>query len=193
MHWFDPSRTHEKKITMTNIKKICDLSWCKTHPACIFKNAQSVLKTDSYEVALGNQVNADIVICYQKENIGLTTNYDEIRQIDSVVKCNHIHWRNLANKKEVVRCSNIYCGTTDKITDHHLVPNPYRKGVAGQNKTIPLCWPCHQRVHHLKTNKQLALYYNTKSSVLNLLAEDKNFRVMRVLNVYHQEGLMAVA
>lgn len=82
---------------------------------------------------------------------------------------------------EVVRCSNIYCGTTERITQHHLVPNPYRKGIAGANRKIPLCWTCHSRVHRLRTNKQLAMYFNTKQTVLELLAEDIKFRLSRMM------------
>lgn len=83
-------------------------------------------------------------------------------------------------KKEMVRCSNIYCGTTKQITLHHLIPNPYRKGVVNGGRKIPLCWECHVRVHGLRLNRELAFGYNTKSAVLKLLEEDTEFRLYKM-------------
>lgn len=96
-------------------------------------------------------------------------------------------------KKEGIKCSNIKCGTDENITRHHLYPKAYRKGVAGRCHTIPLCDSCHKRVHRLKSNGQLATYYNTKSAIINLLAWDLPMRTMKVLRMYRETELMAVA
>ena len=93
--------------------------------------------------------------------------------------------------KVMIRRSNIYCGTLEKMTKHHLIPKPFR-----QRKTvekIPLCEDCHKKVHQLATNTQLANTYNTKQSVIELLGKDVKFRVQRMMNVYQNENLMAVA
>tara|TARA_Y100000389_G_scaffold53691_1_gene49544 strand:+ start:862 stop:1236 length:375 start_codon:yes stop_codon:yes gene_type:complete len=34
------------------------------------------------------------------------------------------------------------CGSIEKIQDHHIIPK-----VLGGTKTIPLCTPCHSKVH----------------------------------------------
>lgn len=247
-----------EKNAMSNFKKICDLSWCKMHNKCIFHNVESSLKADAYKVALGSKVNADIIICYQKEDIGLSNGSKvpakeivegEREILEPKPKCNQIHcesphcssvadirfndkvnlcyscldllrrWktnRELAvhfgqrhrlikllktlnelenpNKKEkVIRCANIYCGTTEAITRHHLYPKRYRQGLVGKCQTIPLCESCHKRVHWLKSNGTLATQYNTKGAIINLLASDVPFRTMRVLKVYDEMELMAVA
>jgi hypothetical protein len=83
-------------------------------------------------------------------------------------------------KTIVVRCSNIYCCSTEQVTQHHLIPNPYRKGVIGGGKKIPLCWGCHVRVHGLRFNHELAFNYNTKSAVIKLLEEDTLFRLYKM-------------
>lgn len=94
-------------------------------------------------------------------------------------------------KKEMVRCSNIYCGTVDNMTRHHLIPKPFRNRQTVEK--IPLCEPCHKRVHQLATNTELAKSYNTKRSVVELLANDVKFRVQRMINVCQSENLLAVA
>lgn len=45
---------------------ICKHNWCKIHKTCIYKNAQTHLKTNAYESAIGEERNADIVLCYNK-------------------------------------------------------------------------------------------------------------------------------
>ena len=37
------------------------------------------------------------------------------------------------------------CNNTDNIVDHHVVPHSL-----GGTKTVPLCQPCHDKVHQLK-------------------------------------------
>lgn len=92
--------------------------------------------------------------------------------------------------KEMIRCSNIYCGTLDRMTKHHLIPKNFRHKQTVPK--IPLCEDCHKKVHQLATNQELAETYNTKQSVVELLAKDKPFRIQRVLNVY-ESLVMAVA
>jgi len=235
---------------MDNYKHICDLSYCKKNGKCIFQNAISVLKSNSYEVKLGREINSDIIICYQKEDIGLDTKQEPIKQ--SVIKnievtksktgqyrcenpkcklgnpltdirhnndinlCNNcndlIHqWKtnhelakhfnsktkiikllgcirelekeNNKDPKDVIRCINIYCGTELNITQHHLIPKPYRKGIEGRIERVYLCDDCHKQVHRIKTNGQLAKEYNTREAIIKLLAENVPFRVQRMINV----------
>ena len=95
-------------------------------------------------------------------------------------------------KKEMVRCSNIYCGTLDNMTRHHLIPKPFRNRQTVEK--IPLCEDCHKRVHQLATNTELAHIYNSKQSILELLSRDVKFRVQRFMNVYENANvMMAVA
>lgn len=179
---------------MEQYKHICELEYCKKHSQCVFKNATSLLKSDSYIVALGSEEYHDRILCYQKEDIGLAPLRSEdslstwavtvsLRKKQKEEKEKGTYEKTNYKTGEVIRCSNIYCGTTDRITQHHLIPNPYRKGVVGGNRKIPLCWTCHSRVHNLKSNKQLALHFNTKQSVLGLLAEDISFRLSRMMTV----------
>lgn len=231
----------------------------------MFKNATSMLKNDAYEVALGQEASANIIACYQKEDIGT---FYEAKKIESVVKrvqeielkvventnqphcqnpkCSRVadtklngkvnlcfkcvdllrEWKSnyeLGTKfnskekllklfcvieelspqkretKEMVRCANIYCGTLDNITKHHLIPKPFRNGETVPK--IPLCEPCHKRVHKLATNQELAEQYFTKQSVVELLIngwlpEDKDkppFRVRRFLEVFEKECKLVTA
>jgi len=85
-------------------------------------------------------------------------------------------------KREMIRCSNIYCGTLDRMTKHHLIPKPFRNRETVEK--IPLCEDCHKKVHQLATNTELAKTYNTKQSVIELLSKDRKFIIERVLNVY---------
>jgi len=92
-------------------------------------------------------------------------------------------------KKEMIRCVNIYCGTLDKMTKHHLIPKPFRNGEMVEK--IPLCEDCHKKVHRLATNTELAYFYNTKQSIRELLAKDISFRVERVVNAYESALMVA--
>lgn len=87
----------------------------------------------------------------------------------------------------MIRCTNIYCCTRERITQHHLIPKPFRKGISGRIGRVYLCNDCHVKVHKMKTNTELALYYNTKQSIINLLASDVKFRVQRFMNVLSNE------
>jgi len=84
-------------------------------------------------------------------------------------------------KREMIRCSNIYCGTLENMTKHHLIPKPFRNGETVPK--IPLCEPCHKKVHQLATNTQLAKQYNTKQRIINLLSKDIKFRVSRMMEM----------
>lgn len=96
-------------------------------------------------------------------------------------------------QKEMVRCSNIYCGTLDNITRHHLIPKPFRNKQTVPK--IPLCEDCHKKVHKLATNQELAEKFNTKHSVIALLGTDISFRKERFMNMFERanENTMALA
>ena len=254
---------------MSNYKKICNLEYCKRHSKCIFHNAESTLKANAYEVSLGADKHSGILVCYQKEDIGLkeeskpeqivvkqpiikrvedsddswevhltlqknkgqqphcqnpncksVANERYINRINLCHKCialilenrsqyelakyfnskpkilnllSVIYELNNPKEKVVIRCINIYCGTQENITKHHLIPKPYRKGIVGKIDTVPLCDPCHKRVHRLKTNGELAQDFNTKEAIIKLLASDVSFRVMRVLSTQDEQTQLAVA
>lgn len=93
--------------------------------------------------------------------------------------------------KIMVRCSNIYCGTLDNMTKHHLIPKPFRNKQTVPK--IPLCEDCHKKVHQLATNQELAENYNTKQGVIELLATDVGFRVATMMRMssYATESLMS--
>jgi hypothetical protein len=88
-------------------------------------------------------------------------------------------------RKKVIRCTNIYCATTENMTQHHLFPKGYRGGIVGRIGRVPLCRPCHDRVHDLKENGELAAHYNTKEAIRELLASDRKFRVQRMMTTYN--------
>lgn len=87
----------------------------------------------------------------------------------------------------MIRCVNIYCSTTENITQHHLIPKPHRAGLIGRIGRVYLCEDCHKKVHKMKTNTELALYYNSKKGIIELLASDVHFRVQRLMNVLSNE------
>lgn len=93
--------------------------------------------------------------------------------------------------KVMIRCSNIYCGTLERMTRHHVIPKPFRNRQTVEK--IPLCEDCHKKVHQLATNQELAEKFNTKQSVIELLGRDVKFRVQRMMNVCQSENLLAVA
>src|SRR4030095_2419266 len=45
------------------------------------------------------------------------------------------------------------CETEAPITLHHIIPREFRK----RSPKVPLCWPCHRRIHSLFRNSELAL------------------------------------
>ena len=96
-------------------------------------------------------------------------------------------------ENKVIRCANIYCGTENEVTKHHLIPKPYRRTLLGPFDTVPLCRTCHDRVHRLRTNKELARHYSTRRAIVELLASDVPFRVSRLMyasNEQHQYAAM---
>lgn len=149
----------------------CQWWWCQTNNSCLQDHLSCRRK---------------IVDISKNEVLPSRKNTSKIDQFNKTELQRNI------NSNKVIRCSNIYCGTTEGITNHHLYPRPHRDGIKGLNKTIPLCWPCHQRVHKLRSNTQLALHYNTKGKVLELLAQDVNYRVMRILTVGTQYNISAM-
>lgn len=240
---------------MNKSNHICSLSYCKIHSQCIFKNAESLLKSDAHIVALGVAECSDRILCYEKENI--FPNYLKLEPandnvfvstpVKECVKCssknnlkyhyfprnprillckdcdykihqyksNHDLARYFNSKTKIVsllniigeiekqgpqrelikqlenhnviRCCNIYCGTDDNITKHHLIPKPYRRALLGPFEKIPLCRTCHDKVHRLKTNRELAKHYNTKEAVIGLLSEDVKFRSQRMMYVVDEQ------
>lgn len=87
----------------------------------------------------------------------------------------------------MIRCINIYCGSTDEIQSHHLIPKPFRKAFIGKIPRVHLCDDCHRRVHKLKTNTELFLYHSTKKGIIDLLASDAEYRVQRMFYVTNIE------
>lgn len=87
----------------------------------------------------------------------------------------------------MIRCVNIYCCTVENITRHHLIPKPYRAGLIGRIGRVYLCEDCHKKVHKMKDNAELALHYNSKRKIIELLSSDVHFRVQRLMNVLSEE------
>lgn len=177
-------------------KHICSLDYCKIHQRCIFTNATADLKRDAYIIAVDETESSNRILCHQNADI-FPEERNEFVDTSKVIvsleiprKKRKIKTKIKVDKSgQVIRCSNIYCGTDSNITRHHLIPNPYRRGVPGGNATIPLCEQCHKRVHRLKTNKQLAFFYNTRSAVMELLSQDVPFRVSRMMDAMPEYSL----
>lgn len=93
----------------------------------------------------------------------------------------------------MIRCVNIYCSTTEEITRHHLIPKAFRKLFIGKTPRVILCEDCHKRVHKLKTNTELFLFYNTKQDIIDLLANDVGFRISRMIAVTSNNNYAMVA
>ena len=74
----------------------------------------------------------------------------------------------------MLTCENPYCRSTENLTRHHVMPKRYRDKQYPHIKVrnVRLCRDCHTVLHNLKTNFQLALYYNTYEKVINLLVEN---------------------
>ena len=70
----------------------------------------------------------------------------------------------------MIRCENPYCGTTENITRHHVLPKGYRFFFE-KPKNIMLCRSCHTLVHQMKSNEDLAFRYNTRERVVQLFVE----------------------
>lgn len=203
---------------------------------CLYKNASSTLRGDPCETKIGQEINANIIACYQNrpdtdvyegawkkpdrcENpkcnsiadtrfngeINLCfkcldllrewkTNYELgtiFKRKDKTIKLLKLIDEQINQPQiEMVRCSNIYCGTVENMTRHHLIPKAFRNRQTVPK--IPLCEECHKKVHRLATNQELAEKFNTKQSVVELLAKDITFRKERFMNVY-ENNLMAVA
>lgn len=223
---------------MSDYKYICEFNYCRTHQECLYKNASAILKNHPCKAKVGQEENANIIICYENKSVEYVYEGEHKHAVRCQnPKCNLIaeakfngvinlcykcidtlrEWRTnyelgtifktkeklltlfkvieeLTPKREpnrdMVRCSNIYCGTLDKMTRHHLIPKPFRGGESVEK--IPLCEDCHKKVHQLASNTQLAKYYYTKQSVIELLARDIVFRKERVLSAY-ENNVMAVA
>lgn len=193
---------------MNQYKHICNLEYCKKHSLCIFKNAEDDLRSDAYIISLGEKVCSDRIICHQKQDIGLEdkkpssieikmntdgtcrllyrpSHQKAVRGLVPLININ----RNTSNT-QLIRCSNIYCGTSKELTRHHLIPKRYRAGVTNAGRIIYLCVDCHKKVHNLKSNYELATHYNTKQAVVELLSSDVYFRLERFVNVAKQELCM---
>ena len=165
---------------MTNkcINSPCDWWWCKTHNECLHH-------------VLSDRKKPEPTISRIEDSDDAWNFTVALRKINKARKENNSD-KKFTTTGEVIRCSNIYCGTDANITQHHLIPNPYRKKIEGGNKKIPLCWNCHTRIHRLKTNKELAFLYNTKDTVLHLLSSDVKFRVERMMNVARSDKSLAM-
>lgn len=66
--------------------KVCTYHYCEIHGTCLFKNATAVLKNHPRKRAIGTKVNANIIICYEKDGFDINTDgYDYIPPSTSVV------------------------------------------------------------------------------------------------------------
>lgn len=165
-----------------NRKELCE------NPKCKLGNPVSEIRHNG-DINLCKSCN-DFIHKY-KTNHELALYFNSKTKIIKLLSCiRELEKENNENKNEVIRCANIYCGTLFNITKHHLIPKPYRKGLVTPVDKIPLCEDCHKKVHRLATNKELAKHYNTKESVIGLLAGDVQFRVERILNVYENTSAM---
>lgn len=147
-----------------------------------------------YKVA-DTRFNGEMNLCFKCVDLlrEYKTNYELgtiFRKKDKLIKLFKVI-EELKSEKEMVRCSNIYCGTLYNMTRHHLIPKAFRNKLPVPK--IPLCEDCHKKVHKLATNQELAQTYNTKQAVQELLATDVPFRIERMINVYQNERLIAVA
>lgn len=89
-------------------------------------------------------------------------------------------------------CENINCESTDNLTKHHLFPKGYRAyGSNPTKKCICLCRHCHTILHKLKSNFELASFYNTKEKVVGLLVS-KTMPVNSQVIMIRQEPRLAL-
>ncbi|MEQ6886547.1 hypothetical protein [Salicola sp. Rm-C-2C1-2] len=68
------------------------------------------------------------------------------------------------------------CGReVDELTQHHLVPRRlhrkkrFRKAFSREELVTRICWvcrPCHNMIHHVCSEQQLGMFYNTRESLL---------------------------
>ncbi|WP_280768829.1 HNH endonuclease [Salipaludibacillus daqingensis] len=61
------------------------------------------------------------------------------------------------------------------LTEHHLIP---KEEGGAHLKTAFLCKPCHKQIHHLYTNKELALRLGTVERLQN---DEKIIRFLRFI------------
>lgn len=179
----------ESKLKVVPAVKSEDSEWREILPVLLSKSEQPHCENPSCNSLADLKYNGKVHLCFKcldslrehKSNHELARYFKHKYQVVKLLKV--IDEFNNPKEKVTVRCSNIYCCSTEQVTQHHLIPNPYRKGVVGAGKKIPLCWGCHVRVHGLRLNHELALNYNTKSAVIKLLEEDTLFRLykMRVI------------
>lgn len=67
-------------------------------------------------------------------------------------------------------CLNPHCKhPTAYLTKHHLFPRPRTEEQS--KKKIIICNECHQLLHYLKSNRDLAKHYNTEKAVIGLFKE----------------------
>lgn len=154
----------------------CQWWWCNEHGECLHYR----LSCRNKPVAVSSDASSTLIVRSGKS----------ISKIDQFNK-NELEKNKHSSK--VIRCTNIYCATTENITQHHLIPKPYRKGISGRIERMYLCEDCHKRVHRLKTNGELASFYNTKEAIKRLLASDLKFRIERMLYTYEGQMERAVA
>lgn len=188
-------------IKVTDIKRVEDSNDSWDFELKLRENKRKISRANCQNTkcksSADSKFNGVINLCYKcidtlrewKTNYELGTIFktkDKILTLFKVIE-------ELTPKKEpnrdMVRCSNIYCGTLDKMTRHHLIPKNFRFKQTVEK--IPLCEDCHKKVHQIATNQELAEKYYTKQSVIELLANDITFRKERILNAY--ESVMAVA
>jgi len=158
----------------------------KKLPHCERQKCNSVADT---------RFNGEMNLCFKCVDLlrEYKTNYELgtiFRKKDKLIKLFKVI-DELKSEKEMVRCSNIYCGTLDNMTKHHLIPKPFRNKQTVPK--IPLCEDCHKKVHQMATNQELAEKFNTKQSVVALLATDVGFRISRMMTMssYANESLLS--
>lgn len=161
-----------KVISITKDKKeLCE------NPKCKSGNPESVVRHNN-DINLCKSCND--LIHYHQSNHELARYFNSKNKIIKLLGCiRELEKETNEKPTKVIRCANIYCGTTLEMTIHHLIPKPHRAGISGKIPRMDLCDTCHKRVHRLKSPLELATHYNTKKKVIELLAGDREFIIPR--------------
>lgn len=97
------------------------------------------------------------------------------------------------------------CDTMAAMTKHHLVPKQVHNRCAlpraALAKTINICRPCHDAIHHYHTNFELALEYSTIDSLVQLATNNgrvcqqirENNRTVREFGYIDSQGTVVNA
>ena len=80
---------------------------------------------------------------------------------------------NRTQPAEPDRCQ--LCGRLERLTRHHLIPRMRHRNKRVrrrfdrsemQGRILRVCRPCHNHIHHVLSEKELARHYNTRERLL---------------------------